>query len=700
MTEPLIAADERSRQALWDALILELGDVYDVHGVCAAAAHTLASYSSVETVTVIGDQTSDHYDVWICDSKGEMKQDRWTGDDPFLERISGSLGAATHEKYLAPGGEQLKSQLWSLVQDKILTALVPTPTRADQSSPFAVISLLDPGPDCPLNASGLNTTAAHVGLFLERALLRQRSDQQAVEFTIISDISYSLTSTLNLEEIIAQVTDAVRRVLGAESLTIGLTDPSGKKVVFVEALMGPGLRDVPSISFKIGQGIAGWVALHGEPAIVNDAYADRRFSSRVDRDTGFLTNSVLCVPLKIEHRVIGVLEAINKQNGEFDENDSRLLQAISGPLAVAIENALLHSDVLAEKRRIETIFASMSEGLLTVKVDGQVTAANDALLALLGLSNEEASENPASQIVQTRPTEFAEFFESVRSANGEVRQLACDMRQGNGQHAPVLISGSTIDRGNGEIDELIFVFSDLRQVREVERMRDDFFHNIVHELRTPLATILMYARLLRDGRTTGDELKAHRFLGIIERESDRLQKMVRQMLLLAKLEANTDQARDESSYLSAVLEQVIPPLADRASQKGLIFRQHVQPDMPPVRGSEDTLYMVFKNLVENSINFTPSGAVSVDARLVDGMVRVEVSDQGIGIPAEAIPNLFQRFYRAQSAVERGIAGTGLGLYMVREGLETCEGTIRVESEVDQGAKFIVHVPVAETKKEK
>jgi signal transduction histidine kinase len=259
---------------------------------------------------------------------------------------------------------------------------------------------------------------------------------------------------------------------------------------------------------------------------------------------------------------------------------------------------------------------------------------------------------------------------------------------------PVLVSGSKIDRGSGEIDELIFVFSDLRQVREVERMRDDFFHNIVHELRTPLATILMYARLLRDGRISGDELKAHRFLGIIERESDRLQKMVRQMLLLAKLEANHDQAKDETCYLNDVLEQLLPPLADRAMVKGLDFRQTIQPDLPVVRGGADMLYMVFKNLVENSINFTSSGTVSVHAQTAGNVVRVEIRDQGIGIPAEALPNLFQRFYRAQSAVERGIAGTGLGLYMVKEGLETCGGTIHVESKENQGAKFVVKVPIA------
>jgi len=183
-------------------------------------------------------------------------------------------------------------------------------------------------------------------------------------------------------------------------------------------------------------------------------------------------------------------------------------------------------------------------------------------------------------------------------------------------------------------------------------------------------------------------------LGIIERESDRLQKMVRQMLLLAKLEAGHDQARDETCFLNDVFDQLLPPLADRAMVKGLEFRQDIQPDLPAVRGGEDLLYTVFKNLVENAINFTQAGDVSVRAWQDDNLVHVEVKDQGIGIPAEALPNLFRRFYRAQSAVERGIAGTGLGLYMVKEGLETCGGTIKVESKENQGAKFIVEVPFA------
>lgn len=686
--------DRVSVLVLLERLIDVLNAVFDAHGVCAAAAHLIANHTSTATIVSISDPVGKHNDVWICDEEGRMKQDRWGANEAFLERIYQTESVAIYEKDQTSTQELSRSELWQFAHESILAVPLPFPVGSGQITLPGMLCLLDPGIDCLLKPDNLSLIASQLTVFLDRALLRQRSAQQEVEFGIISDISHSLTSTLNLEEIISQVTDAVRRVLGAESLTIGLTDPSGTEIVFVEALMGPAFRHMPPVSFKIGQGIAGWVALHGKPAIVNNAYEDNRFSTKVDRDTGFLTNSVLCVPLKIEQRVIGVMEAINKANGNFDENDSRVLQAISGPLAVAIENALLHAQALAEKRRIETIFSSMSEGLLTCHRDGSISTANDALLSLLGIDGGDIGDQKASEIIQTYPTGFAEFFQQVLEGKNDFPQLACDVQQGSNESVPVLISGATIDQGKGEVDELIFVFSDLRQVREVERMRDDFFHNIVHELRTPLATILMYARLLREGKAVNDPPKANRFLGVIERESDRLQKMVRQMLQLAKLEAGIIEGKDELASLNSVFEQVLPPLAERASQKGLVFEYNIQPDLPPVMGSMENIYMIIKNLVENAVIFTPSGSVTVDAWLDQDLVKIHVADEGIGIPKEAIPNLFRRFYRAQNTVERGIAGTGLGLYMVKEGLESYGGSIEVESQEGQGTRFSVVIPIA------
>ena len=144
-----------------------------------------------------------------------------------------------------------------------------------------------------------------------------------------------------------------------------------------------------------------------------------------------------------------------------------------------------------------------------------------------------------------------------------------------------------------------------------------------------------------------------------------------------------------------MFDETLPPLAERAVQKGLLFRQRIEADLPPVMGNQDVYDMVLKNLVDNAIKFTPSGSVQVMARRDNGAVVIEISDDGIGIPTEAMSNLFKRFYRTQTAVERGIAGTGLGLYMVKENLRNYNGHIAVQSTLGKGTTFTVRLPVAQ-----
>ena len=683
--------------ALWEQLTRELTDVLDAHGVCAAVTYEIAVFTGVRTIVMLSGPPDKYYDVWLCDSNGDLQQARWNEVDRAVDTLSANGAPVLQEKMELPAGDIINSDLWVQVEDDVLFVPLPFPTGRSSSIPKGGICLLDPPDECPLDRSNIGDLATHVTAFLERAFLRQELDRQRVEFDIVYDLTYSLTATLKKESILNQLIDPVRRILNIEAISIGLVDETTEEIIFEETLMGPLFKKLPPIRLQLGQGIAGAVAASGESLIVNNVYKDERFFPKVDTESGFRTESIICVPLQVEGRVVGILEAINKRNGNFNETDLRLLQAIASPLAAAIENARLHGDVLAEKRRIETIFSSMSEGMLTVNAEGHVTAANEALLTLMGhKSDAPLVGNPASEVIRVQSGEaFERFMDMVREASGENPQVASDIEHADGGSVPVLISGAPIHDEEGELSEMIFVFSDLRQIRELERMRDDFFHNIVHELRTPLATILMYARLLREGKAQDDEAKADRFLGVIERESDRLQQMVRQMLQLAKLEAREIQRSSERIELNHVLDDLLPPLADRAVEKGLTFSQKIQPDLPPIVGSQEMIYSVLKNLVENAVKFTMSGSVRVEATKRNGIIRVVVQDEGIGIPEEAQPNLFKRFYRAQTAVERGIAGTGLGLYMVKEAVERHMGSIQVESAAGEGSTFVIELPTAE-----
>ena len=695
MVEQSAPIKEKDLHDLWQALTHELADVLDAHGVCAAIAHKIATY--IGTTTVIGTRGPQgrYYDVWICAEDGRIQQTIWNNPEASFDPLIETGKVTVSHKFDLPAAELIKSELWQLPRKTIISVPFPMPGSHSRFTPPGILCLIDPEPNRLLTPAAIEPLATHLTIFLDRAYLRSHVNRQDIEFAVVSDISQALISTLNLQNIFQQLMDPIRRTLLVESISVGLIEPATGDIIFVDILMGPLFKDLPPIRLQRGQGIAGWVAEHREPVIINDVYTDQRFYSQVDRRSGFQTESMICIPLQVEERVIGIAQAINKKGSDFNENDMRLMQAIAGPLAAAIENARLHDDVIAEKRRIETLFASMSEGMITVNADGVITHVNDALLSLLGNELADPIGQTVHEIIRLKNNDLKEYIELVQAANDEYPQLATDLVRANNSLVPVLISGAPVHDEQGRVMEMIFVFSDLRLIREVERMRDDFFHGIIHELRTPLATILMYARLLREGKAKEPD-KANRFLGVIVRESDRLQKMVRQMLQLAKMEARELQRSPEPVYLNAIFDEMLPPLADRATEKKLTFRQRIEKTLPPVLGNEESLYLIFKNLVDNAIKFTLSGTVRVDARHENGMVIVEVQDEGIGIPHQALPNLFGRFFRAQTAVERGIAGTGLGLYMVKESVEFHNGTIDVASAEGTGTTFTIRLPVLAT----
>ena len=691
MTLPSESSLDASWQALWLALSRELAAVFDAHFICATIAAEVARASGVATLVGISDEQRQHYDVWIAQPDGHEKQDKWPAERATFNDILDAEEAALLRKLDRPVSELVNSELWLLAQDDILAVPLPLPTENGLVAAPGVLCLLDPPQEVARTAVALTDLARGLTVYLDRAALRRQTDQQEVEFAVVTDISAALTSTLSMSHVFQELAGTIRRTLQVESLSVGLSEPYTGDIVFVDALMGARFENLPEIRVKRGQGIAGWVAEHGEPVIINDTYADDRFYSGPDRQSGFRTRSMLCIPLQVEDETIGVLQAINRRYGKFTQHDLQLLQAIGGPLAAAIANSRLHMDVLAEKRRVETIFAGMSDGLLAVTTAGTITRVNDALCALLLMDDAQLLGRPAPQVVPFRSGDLGGFVRQISQSSEEAEQMVAELQRGDGRAVPVLISGAPIYDEQGETRELILAFSDLTQIREVERMRDDLFQAIAHELRTPLATILMYARLLREGKAT-DEEKAARFLGVIERESDRLQRMVRRMMQLARQEATELQRSPEPVALNPLLEDVVPPLADMALQKGLLFRQSIAPDLPPILGEAERLEEIISNLVGNAIKFTPSGTVRLDAQHVDGAVQLVVSDQGIGIPHEAMPNLFKRFYRAQTAVDRGIAGTGLGLYMVKQSIEHYNGTITVSSVENEGTTFTVTFP--------
>jgi signal transduction histidine kinase len=230
-----------------------------------------------------------------------------------------------------------------------------------------------------------------------------------------------------------------------------------------------------------------------------------------------------------------------------------------------------------------------------------------------------------------------------------------------------------------------------QQLLEIDRLKDEFVSSISHELRTPLTSIAGYVELLQEEERDSEKLG---YLAIVGRNSERLLALVTDLLFAARLQYGRLELERSPVDVRSLVVQCVDSARPRAQAASVRLELHVE-DVPPVAGEPAKLAQLLDNLVSNAIKFTPSDG-QVDVRLTahPEMIRIEVSDTGIGIPDVERERLFERFFRAQSALERQIQGTGLGLYISKAIVDAHDGRIGVRSAHGTGTTFIVELPVA------
>jgi signal transduction histidine kinase len=229
-----------------------------------------------------------------------------------------------------------------------------------------------------------------------------------------------------------------------------------------------------------------------------------------------------------------------------------------------------------------------------------------------------------------------------------------------------------------------------QQLVEIDRLKDEFVSSISHELRTPLTSIAGYVELLLEEETDAEK-RGH--LAIVERNSERLLSLVTDLLFAARLQYGRLELERTSVDLQTLVEQCVDSARPRARAASVRLELETAP-VPAIAGEPAKLAQVLDNLVSNAIKFTPGdGRVDVRLGMNGDMARIEVSDTGIGIPEVERERLFDRFFRAQSALERQIQGTGLGLYISKAIVDAHGGRIGVESTPGQGTTFVVELPV-------
>jgi two-component system phosphate regulon sensor histidine kinase PhoR len=358
--------------------------------------------------------------------------------------------------------------------------------------------------------------------------------------------------------------------------------------------------------------------------------------------------------------------------------------ALNG-MASTIEEEI--SLVRSKEAKLEAILLNMFEGVMLTDRQGEIIMMNPSIRRLFFVDSPPEGKAPIQVIRNTSVQSIVSRV--LREERGLISE---EIAVNQPEEKIFKVNGVPITR-NREIDGAILVFHDISELRRLERVRQDFVANVSHELRTPISSIKGYAETLLDG-ALNDKAHAREFVDIIYRDSERLAKLIEDILDLSRIESGKMSMSLLSVNVNEAIKRSISVVEGQAKAKSIAIKGE-DVTSPRIAIADDTrLSQVLVNLLDNAIKYTPhNGIVSVSTQLRGDMIQVDVSDSGIGIPEEDIPRIFERFYRVDKAHSRDLGGTGLGLSIVKHIVQAHGGNVWVKSAPGAGSTFSFTVPV-------
>ena len=361
---------------------------------------------------------------------------------------------------------------------------------------------------------------------------------------------------------------------------------------------------------------------------------------------------------------------------------------------MAVKERQIQMKVLeAEKRHVEAVIHAISDGVLVMDSFGDLVLTNEAAKTIFGFEFEAGSRVPVEEAL-TDAT-FLDLLREMRESGSLVPHRTAEWKRGEGDRERtyrVILNTVFEGRKRERVSGIVAVLHDVTREKEVARTKSDFVSSVSHEMKAPLASIKAYAEMLLDG-DADDPAEAREFLTIIAGETDRLTRLIDKTLNLSRLESGLIPANKTDLAVTELLRAVAEVVSPQADAKGIRLETDLAPVFFRVHGDRDMLYQAVLNVVSNAVKYTPEGGqVAIATYLEDGAVVVDVADTGLGIPADELERVFEKFYRSSRSAA-SVGGTGLGLPLVKQIVETIHGgRVAVESEVGKGSVFRLYLP--------
>jgi len=397
-----------------------------------------------------------------------------------------------------------------------------------------------------------------------------------------------------------------------------------------------------------------------------------------------ITGPINDVTIKAEQMAKGDFEQVVEVRSDDEIGQ---LASMFNHLTARLQAVL--QEVRSEKQKMDTIITYMADGLIATTIEGKIIHANPKAMEMLKIEKDISLEKGFNEIFNCYDEQL-KIEELLKDPEGLTGNRMVDIGNGvilQASYAPFM-------NQNGVLGGIIIVFQDVTNHQKLEKMRKEFVANVSHELKTPLTTIKSYTETLLDGVIDNKEL-AVSFLQVVDSETERMARLVRDLLQLSNLDFQQSNWNKNIVNVNKIIEKTMLKLEVSVKNKDQQIQYNLSEDAINIYADEDRIEQVFLNLLSNCIKYTPEGGkINIDIQEHEDMVELKIKDNGIGIPKEDLPRIFERFYRVDKARSRELGGTGLGLSIAQQIVESHEGTIEIFSEEGKGTEVVTKLPIA------
>ncbi len=493
------------------------------------------------------------------------------------------------------------------------------------------------------------------------------------ELETLERLGHSITSTLDLDGVLASIVDAAVELTGAEEGSLMLLDELTGEL-YIRAARNFQDEFVSTFRLPIQDSVIGQVLSTAQPVRL-----DEQTPQKIK--TSYLVQSLVYVPLKMKGQVLGVLGVDNRlARKAFKDRDVMVLSAIAEYAVIALQNAALYEAQSQERNKLETILTRIQDGVIVLDLDGRLALVNNAARQALGLAPEQSFEGMLFEDAVTDPDLLRLVKSAGKSLSNRAEVAAQDGRVFSVHITPIPEVG------------LALTMHDITYLKKLDRIKSDFVSTVSHDLRSPLTAIMGYVELIERAGPVTERQKD--FIRRVHMNVRSITSLMDDLLHLGHIESGFDVSK-ESLPLNQLIDLALEGFSKQVNDKNLSVDCRLSGGPSLVYANPVQMRQMLDKMIDNAIKYTPHGGkITISTEAEEQQVILQVQDTGKGIPSVDLPYIFDKFYRG-SNVAHEVPGTGLGLAIVKSIVENHQGRIWVDSTAGNGATFTVVLPLAE-----